>query len=67
MKPEEIEIALGPTKDDAMGMKDDTNDALETHLAAYNRAMKSNDAAGMAEAFRAAVASCQGYAETETE
>lgn len=58
----DIAAALGEVPGAPMGGEsDDTDDSLETHLAAYNRAMKSNDARGMAAAFRAAVASCQGY------
>lgn len=58
----DIAKALGEEPGAPMGGEtSDMDDSLEAHLAAYNRAMKSNDAKGMAAAFRAAVASCQGY------
>lgn len=48
-------------------VEDETDEALQTHLAAYNRAMKSNDMAGAAAAFKAAVSACSGYEEPEME
>ncbi len=64
----DIAAALGE-KEPAMGapVEDETDEALQTHLAAYNRAMKSGDGAGMAAAFKAAVAACSGYDEPDME
>ena len=65
----DIAAALGETEPapGPMGPEDEMDEALQTHLAAYNRAMKSNDMAGAAAAFKAAVASCGGYSEPEME
>ena len=53
---------MGEASASSMGPEEDeTDDSLETHLAAYNRAMKSGDMKGMAAAFKAAVAACGGY------
>lgn len=65
----DIGAALGDTEPapGPMAPEDEMDEALETHLAAYNRAMKSNDMKGAAAAFKAAVAACGGYSEPEME
>lgn len=62
----DIAAALGE-ESGPMPMEEETDEALQTHLAAYNRAMKSNDMAGAAAAFKAAVSACSGYDEPEME
>lgn len=66
----DIAAALGETAEPMAGPaspEDEMDEALQTHLAAYNRAMKSGDMAGAAAAFKAAVSSCGGYGEPEME
>lgn len=56
----DIAAALGDTEP-ALGAPDETEEALETHMGALSRAIKSGDLKGMAAAFEAAVAACGGY------